>query len=355
MKHKHWLAAGGMAALGTGAWAQGSSVEMFGIVDVHINSAKSGATRLSRLEDGGSAASRVGFRGREDLGGGLRAQFMLEAGVAPDTGLGTIPGPGLAFTRQAFVGLHGGWGSMEMGRMYTPMFSALFRADPLGMNALFSSLNLVSATDAQPGMRPFAARANNMLRYRTPASQPWLVDLAYAFGEAPSPHSSNGRLHGATLGWNQKPWFLAYSFQKSVEGSAAAPVATPATSHYQALSASWDALDPLRLTGNYVVNRVDRSGTPKAKLVQLGAEWSLDARSRLLASVARREVGGTDRAQNTWTLGYDYALSKRTQLYARWLQLGNAANASAAIANVPVATNSGDGVRSLALGVRHNF
>lgn len=100
MKHKHWLAAGGMAALGTSAWAQGS-VEMFGIVDVHINSARSGATRLSRLEDGGSAASRIGFRGSEDLGGGLRAQFMLEAGVAPDTGPGTIPGPGLAFTRQA--------------------------------------------------------------------------------------------------------------------------------------------------------------------------------------------------------------------------------------------------------------
>ena len=60
-------------------------------------------------------------------------------------------------------------------------------------------------------------------------------------------------------------------------------------------------------------------------------------------------------APRTPTLGYDYALSKRTVLYARWLQLGNAANASAAIANVPVAANSGDGMRSLALGVRHNF
>jgi len=203
VKHKHWLAAGGMAALGTSAWAQGS-VEMFGIVDVHINSARSGATRLSRLEDGGSAASRIGFRGSEDLGGGLRAQFMLEAGVAPDTGLGTIPGPGLAFTRQAWVGLNSGWGAVEMGRMYTPMFGALFRADPLGMNALFSSLNLVSATDAQAGLRPFAARANNLVRYRTPAGQPWLADLAYSFGEAASPNSSNGRLYGATLGWN--PW-----------------------------------------------------------------------------------------------------------------------------------------------------
>lgn len=354
MKHKHWLAAGGMAALGTSAWAQGS-VEMFGIVDVHINSARSGATRLSRLEDGGSAASRIGFRGSEDLGGGLRAQFMLEAGVAPDTGLGTIPGPGLAFTRQAWVGLNSGWGAVEMGRMYTPMFGALFRADPLGMNALLSSLNLVSATDAQAGLRPFAARANNLVRYRTPAGQPWLADLAYSFGEAASPNSSNGRLYGATLGWNQKPWFLAYSFQKSVEGSAAAPVAAPATSQYQALSASWEALDGLRLTGNYVINRVDRAGTPKAKLAQLGADWSVDARSKLLVSVARREVGGTDRAQNTWTLGYDYALSKRTVLYARWLQLGNTANASASIANVPVAAHSGDGVRSLALGVRHNF
>ena len=156
--------------------------------------------------------------------------------------------------------------------MYTPMFSALFRADPFGMNSLFSPTNLGYSTDGQPLLKAFAARGSNLVRYRLPEGQPWVLDLAYSFGEVPSPNSNNARLYGGTVGWNQKPWFLTYSFQKSVEGSAAAPVAAPATSQYQALSASWEALDGLRLTGNYVINRVDRAGTPKAKLAQLGAE-----------------------------------------------------------------------------------
>lgn len=354
MKHRHWLVAGGMASLGMGAWAQ-SSVEVFGIMDVYMNAARSGSTRLTRLEDGGNAASRIGFRGREDLGGGLSARFLLEAGLSPDTGQGTVPGPGLAFTRQSYLALQGPWGAVEMGRMYTPMFLAMYRADPLGMNALFSSVNLVYAADAQPGLRPFAARTPNLLRYRTPASQPWVLDMAYAFGEVSSPYRSNGRIYGATLGWNQQPFFVAYSFQRAVAGSESAPVASPTSSLAQAISAHWQVLPELRVAGNYAVNRVERAGMPRSRVLHFGAQWSLDSRSTLLASVAQRKVQATDRAQRTWTLGYDYSLSKRTQLYARWLQLGNAADASVSLAGVPVAANSGNGVRSLALGVMHSF
>lgn len=354
MRRKQWLAMAGMTALGAAAWAQGS-VEMFGLVDMHINSAKSGATRLTRLEDGGNGASRIGLRGREDLGGGLSARFMLEAGLSADTGQGTLPGPGLAFTRQSYVSLQAPWGAVEMGRMFTPMFTALLRADPLNMNTLFSSANLAFTSDAQPDLRPFAARANNMVRYRTPAGQPWVADLAYAFGEVPSPYRSNGRLYGATLGWNQHPFFVAYSFQRSVPGSASAPVAAPASTLAQGLSANWQATPELRLSGNYMLQRVERAGMARSRMLHLGVQWSLDARSTLLASAAQRKVQATDRAQRTWTLGYDYALNKRTRLYARWLQLGNAANASASIANVPVAPDSGNGVRSLALGIRHSF
>ncbi|MDA1813394.1 porin, partial [Bacillus cereus] len=129
MKHKHWLAAGGMAALGMSAWAQ-SSVEMFGIVDVHINSARSGATRLSRLEDGGSAASRIGFRGSEDLGGGLKAIYTLESGFAPDQG--TFNQGGRGFGRQSWVGLGGNWGSLTMGRQNSMLFWSLLDSDIIG-------------------------------------------------------------------------------------------------------------------------------------------------------------------------------------------------------------------------------
>lgn len=349
---KFWLSIGFSATWSACAWGQGH-VNIYGIVDAYINTVKTGSTRLTRLENGANAASRIGFRGSEDLGAGLQAHFVLEAGMAPDTGAGTIPGPGLAFTRQALVGLKGHWGSLELGHMYTPMYAHLARIDSFAMNPLFSPLNLVAVTDAQPGQRPLAARASNQVRYRTPDSQPWVVDAGYAFGENPAPNGNKGRLYGATLGWNRKPFFLAYSLQKAVD---AVPASAPnTTSQYQAILASWEATPELRLSGSFIDGRVDRQGTGRARIMQLGAEYSLAPASRLMAAVAQRKVDGSDRGQTAWTLGYDHALSKRTALYARWLYLGNSSQASATIGNVPVAANSGDSLRSLALGVRHNF
>ena len=187
-----------LAASSSLALAQGS-VTIFGTADLYLAHAKSGPSSSTRLEDGGQTASRLGFRGAEDLGGGFDAHFTLEAGFAPDTGKGTLAGPEIAFTRQSFVGLSTPWGQVDAGRMYTPMFYTLFKADPYGVNSVFSPINLVAATDAQPGLLPFAARASNMVRYRTPAIAGFYADLAYAPGEASaaSHDSSSPRAHTA--------------------------------------------------------------------------------------------------------------------------------------------------------------
>jgi len=331
-----------------------SNVTVFGTVDLFIGHARSGPTSLTRLEDGGNAASRIGFRGSEDLGGGLRANFLLESGFAPDTGLGTLPGPAMAFTRQAYVGLSGPWGQVDAGRMYTPMFFALFRADPFGVNALFSPLNLVAATDAQPGLRPFAARASNMVRYRTLAGQAFFADIAYAPGEAAAPSRRSGDVYGGNVGWQGKSLYLAYAFQRAREGSAAAPVAFPSTSTYQSLSGAyqWTAL---KLFANYMRNSSSLQGVPKAQIASVGASYAITPVSMLLAEAAYRKVDGSDRAQLAWTLGYDHALSKRTAVYGRLLRLSNRGNASVSMAQVPVIANSGDGVRVIAAGIRHHF
>ena len=347
-----------MAALAfavCGSASAQSSVTVYGTVDLFLHSAKSGPTRVTRMDDGGNAASRLGFRGSEDLGGGLRANFVLEAGLAGDTGAGTIPGPGLAFTRQASVGLSGPWGSVEMGRMYTPMFYALFRADPFSLNTVYAPLSLVTAIDAQSGLTPFAARANNMLRYRTPAAQPFVLDIAVAPGESSGASKSSGNLYGGTIGWNGKPFYIGYGLQKTRSGSAAAPVANPTTSTYQSLDASVAVTPTLRLSANYIRNSLDLSTTPTAEFANFGVEWNATATSRVLAGVTKRKVDGTSRGQMLWTLGYDHFLSKRTVAYARWLSLDNRSNASVSFAGVPVVLNSGDGVRSIGVGIRHHF
>jgi predicted porin len=80
----------------------------------------------------GSFPSRIGLRGSEDLGGGLRASFVLEEGYTPD--MGTLSQGGRAWGRQAWVGLSGPWGAVSFGRQYTMLFWSLLDADVLGPN-----------------------------------------------------------------------------------------------------------------------------------------------------------------------------------------------------------------------------
>ena len=341
-----------LAACGT-ALAQ-SSVTIYGTTDLALTRATSGDTSTTGLKEGGHTASRIGFRGTEDLGGGLDAHFVLEAGYDPRSGAGTLPGPGLAFTRQSFVGFSGPWGQLDAGRMYTPMFYTLFKADPYGVNAVFSPINLVSATDAQPGLTPFAARSSNMLRYRTPASSAFIADIAYAPGKSQVASRRSGEFKGATFGWASKPWYLAYGVQRVRSGSATAPVASPAVSTYHALSASYQ-FPQLTLYAHAMRTSSSLPAVPSAKLLSVGASYPVTPVSNLILEAVRRKVDGSDRSQLAWTLGYDHHLSKRTALYGRWLGLNNRGGASASLAGVAVVPDSGDGVRVLAAGIRHNF
>jgi predicted porin len=352
---KKTAAAGLALAASTLTLAQ-SSVTLYGTVDLYMAYAKSGMTSSKRLEDGGQTASRLGFRGTEDLGGGLSAHFTLESGFAPDTGNGTLPGPAMSFSRQSFVGLSGPWGQIDAGRMYTPMFYTLFKADPYGVNSVFSPINLVAATDAQPGLTPFAARASNMVRYRTPASSDFFADIAYAPGESSAPSRQSGNFYGGSAGWSRKPYYIAYAFQRARSGSAAAPVAQPATTTYQALSGAYELPDiGLQLYANYVRNTSSLPRVPAARLASLGITYNVTPVSNLMFEAMQRKVDDTERSQLGWTLGYDHYLSKRTVLYARWLRLLNRHGASATLATIPVAPDSGNGVRVIATGIRHNF
>ncbi|HVR51457.1 MAG TPA: porin [Pseudorhodoferax sp.] len=337
----------------TGTWAQGN-VTIFGTADVHLSRASSGGNTVTGLRDGGHTASRIGFRGTEDLGGGMGVHFLLEGGYNPGTGAGTLPGPAIAFTRQAFVGLSLPWGQIDAGRMYTPMFYTLFKADPYGLNAVFSPINLISSTDAQPGITAFAARANGMVRYRTPASSAFFADVAYTPGKDTTLNSRSGEFKGAAFGWSAKPWYVGYGVQRVRAGSATAPVASPAVSTYQSLSASYQ-FTQFSVYAHAVRTASDLPAVRPARLFSLGVQYPVTPFSNLIVEAVQRKVSGSERSQLAWTLGYDHHLSKRTALYARWLGVNNRGGASATLAGVAVAPNSGDGVRVLATGIRHNF
>ncbi|MGD9760499.1 MAG: porin, partial [Comamonas sp.] len=104
-----------LASLPGAASAQ-SKVELFGVVDVGVAHLGGSGASKTGLSTGGANISRLGFRGTEDLGGGLKAGFWLEAGLDVDSGAGKATGGGLNFNRRSTVSLMGNWGEVRLGR-----------------------------------------------------------------------------------------------------------------------------------------------------------------------------------------------------------------------------------------------
>src|SRR6476646_760370 len=102
--HKTYLAAACMA-LGAGAACAQSNVSIYGIVDAgYVRESGAAAGTVNKLTSGVASASRIGFKGTEDLGSGISALFTLETGYRVDTG--EVDAAGSFFNRQAFVGLY---------------------------------------------------------------------------------------------------------------------------------------------------------------------------------------------------------------------------------------------------------
>lgn len=348
------LIAAALGAIGTTAMAQ-SNVTMYGVVDTYLGYGKSGdAFKQWRLNEGGHVASQLGFRGSEDLGGGLKANFQIEMGISTDTGNGNLPGPSLAFTRQSWVGLSGNWGALTFGRQYTPIFRTTWRVDPFGVNSVFSPVVLWAQTDAQPGLLPWASRSDNAIMYASPSNLPLSGTLMFAPGESTTPSSSSGNYLSGALNYNSGPIYASYAFQQRKSGTGAAPVASPTTSTAHVVAASYE-VKAFRVGFSYGRQDTNVAGTQAATIINLHGQYNITGTQAVLASIGVRNVASSDRDQNTLLLGYNYDLSKRTMLYARALFHKNKGNANVSLGGVAVVPNSGDDLRLYGVGMTHRF
>ncbi|HOI51982.1 MAG TPA: porin, partial [Azonexus sp.] len=96
-----------------------SNVTIFGLLDVNLAQERANGLKRNALDTSELNGSRLGFKGSEDMGNGLKAIFMLESAVAIDTGTST------GFTRQSYLGLEGSFGRVTFGRQYSPAFVAI--------------------------------------------------------------------------------------------------------------------------------------------------------------------------------------------------------------------------------------
>lgn len=321
-------------AFAGGALAQ-SSVTVYGIVDNNAGWGKGSLTSLKRLGTGGFLGSRLGFRGIEDLGGGLRAMFVIEHGFNSDDGAVA----GAFWGRQSYVGLSGSWGELLLGRQYTPTFLVHAAYDAFGpqgvaaQQVLLGSIELAQAANI---------RANDAVSYRTPVILGGFSVQAMTTDHTASP----GWYHGIKAGY--------------AGGSLSADLAL---GHYN--NPAIGDLDSVTVGVRYnwapfkfyaLFNKADSGKGNDSRGVQMSAAYTLGltdlkisvAESRQ-TSAAGADIGTTRR----YGVGFVHALSKRSFLYGQYAKLDNSKGARASVNGAQTAVNQG--AQGLDLGFAHVF
>ena len=395
-----------------------SSVTLFGVVDASISGYSStsrdlnGATFLNpfyvnrgsikasrrELANSGYNSSRLGFRGTEDLGGGLAASFWLEAPITNDDGQQGVS----TFARRSTVSLSGGFGEVRLGRDYTPTFWKDTVFDPFGTNGVGSNLiNTANnsfgafngaAPTAVPGITIVGTnnyvRASNSIGYFLPPNLGGFYgQLMYSFSEKTkySPgtatpdvanNSRQGRYVGGRFGYANGPLDVAASYGSSTVGDQYYVGTTNKVNTFN-LGASYD-FGPVKLFGEVskAKNKIDWEVTPFA-----GSRPDVDLTGYLLgvtvpvgaglirasyshvkyddnAPVVLFAPAVEDRKANKLALGYVHNLSKRTALYATIARVSNKNGAALTVGGPAFVTTGGFTPKTSTgydFGIRHAF
>ncbi len=359
---KTLLAVAVAAALPAAAFAQ-TNVTLYGIADIGVgmldNDAPGGDSTMF-VESGVQSTSRVGIRGTEDLGGGLKAMFNIEHGMQYDDGTSDANGAGM-WQRRAVAGLSGSFGEVRFGRDYTTGFSAMGATDVMGYGLYGNWLTFTA------GAGGIQTRASNAIWYTSPA-----------FGNtkcmaAPAPTECNAFSGGLTVtGFYSFGHTGAETPDNKPDGYGLATVyrggPLVAQLYYQELNdALGDATKQMglgggwnfgmfRLTGAY--GQSEATTGVKTKAFGLGGGVKVGA-GEFLAQVIQieRDVAG-DPKGTAWGLAYVHPLSKRTNLYATYGSTRNNSTGAFPVMGsdqMVGAAAAGSDPSAFAVGVRHMF
>lgn len=350
-----------LSAFSGAALAQ-SSVTIYGIADAGLQSLDNGAVAGStlKLQSGQINGSRLGFKGTEDLGGGLKANFVLEMGLNIDDGSSA---QGRTFGRIATVGVSGDFGSVELGRDKTPTNKFIDSFDPFASGFINSGNGLQSvyfvggAANINGAANPAntSGRTGNTVFYYAPNVSGFSGSAAYSFGEVAG-DTKPGSSIGVNLRYTAAGLDVGYSYIKD-NAQNATPFAINAKSA-NTLAATYDfgMIKPV-----VIVQQVkDQAALAlKQDIFTVGATVKIDTVSRVIATYSMIDDKTPSSAvvnaakvgeAKQFAVGYSYDLSKRTSLYgafASTTQDANSAKLSAAL--------KGADVQEVTVGIRHKF
>lgn len=319
-----------------------SAVTMYGVLDsglVMEGGGKNG--NVTRLSGGASAGSRLGFRGKEDLGGGMAALFVLESGINVDDG--TLNAGGGIFGRQAYVGLSGGYGTVTMGRQYSLIY--------LAVNEVADPFKTGSSGRANNVLQMAGTRINNAVRYTSPSYNGFSTNLQYAAGEVAG-RSAAGRHLDAELAYagGALAGRVVYSTFNDAPVSALAPL--NATRTVTAMG-SYLIAKTVKLHAGYAVNKNDVAMDSRDAIA--GVTY-LAGLNRFVASVIQHNDRTAVNADvDQYAVGAYHALSLRTELYFIYSRMRRENAAAANAFFVGNASDAGSGDRGVNIGIKHSF
>jgi predicted porin len=363
---KSLIALAALATVATAAQAQ-SSVTLYGIMDAGVvkSTASGGQGSETELFSGGSASSRFGLRGTEDLGGGLNAGFVLEADVSTATGVaggttynGTTAASGTLFSRQAFMNI----GSKDVGTVSLGRFNRLDYSLAAAYDA-FGGGNIVGLVrsgylgqkdyyNMTPSDRP-DARYSQAIQYVSPTFNGLTLQLQRAMGGAAgSSSASSASAYALTYTYGNLSAAVSLHDDKTSTGTD--------RSKTKGYFAAYDFGVAKVMIAD--MEKTIAGSDTKPRLTFVGVTAPVNAKIKVMATAgsikdsqnnASTAVAGAN--ADVWGVGFDYAFSKRTSAY---IHHGSVNNNSLSVNYVSSALQpgaAGRDAKSTGVGIRHSF
>ncbi|MDO8437877.1 MAG: porin [Nitrosomonadaceae bacterium] len=359
---------------GSGATAVGSPKATLAATPTGTN----GITETTGMVSGNS---RIGFRGTEDLGGGLKAIFQMEGTVGVDDGVGNL------FSRDTFVGLKGGFGAVKLGSIDTIFknYGDTVGVLGLGSGTFLSSSSVLRKTGfGTSSASSFHLRRANSVQYESPEFGGFQAGVQYSTDELKTA-TRNPRQLSMGVKYDQGPWFVAVAHEIHYDqfgGSNNAPSAMRNNGTTDLITNSKDTATQLtveyRLSKNHKfefdVIRKDYKENAKiggrfesykntAYLLGMENRWNNDWRTAV--QYAKASAGTCTRIGSACvtdgldgskvTLGVGYIVSKRTMLFGAAGKLVNGASARYSNTDFGGKPNPGENITHVALGISHSF
>lgn len=327
-----------------------SSVTLFGILDVGMAHVSGSEGSVTGMTSSGRNFSRLGFRGREDLGGGLAASFHLEGQIQVNGGAASAP---FNFARRSTVSLSSQFGELRLGRDFAPTWwnTNVFDPGGDGVGGSMLSAQLSGAPGAIHG--GLFARNSNAISYFLPPNIGGVYgQVQHAFGE--SPQSGAGNYNGLRLGYNAGKWNVAIATGQ----------------HATATETGVGRLASTNLGGfyNFDVAKLSfilaQEKATSAAITTKQVGWLLGVTVPIGAGEVRAAYSSYDRKRSAddyrkLMLGYGYNLSKRTELYGTYARVDNQGNTSHMVSsaglNIQGLNGPGGTGKGIELGLRHSF